>query len=70
MRHFAKMQDTIREGDQELVALSQYGLARVAAAQNNIEEARRLGEMSLASLEAMGNRNTNEVREWLNTLAP
>ena len=63
---FSEMQDTIREGDKELIALSQYGLARVAAAQNNIEEARRLGAMSLASLEAMGYRNANEVRDWLN----
>ena len=36
------MQDTIHEGDQELVALSQFGLARIAVAKNNIEEARRL----------------------------
>jgi tetratricopeptide (TPR) repeat protein/transcriptional regulator with XRE-family HTH domain len=67
---FCEMQDTILEGDRELVALSQYGLARVAAAQDNIEEARRLGEMSLASLEAIGNRNTNEVREWLDAIVP
>ncbi len=63
---FCEMQDTIREGDQELVALSQYGLARVAFAKNNLEEAQRLGEMSLESLEALGNRNANDVREWLN----
>ncbi len=67
---FSRMQDTIREGDQELVALSQYGLARVAVAQNNIEEALHLGKMSLELLESMGNRNANEVREWLNTIAP
>ena len=65
---FCEMQDTIREGDQELVALSQYGLARVAIAQNNIEEARRLGTMSVESLEAMRNRNSIEVRAWLNTI--
>lgn len=65
---FSEMQETILEGDQEFVALSQYGLARVAAAKNNIEEARRLGAMSLKSLETMGNRNANEVREWLNAL--
>ncbi|HVB24267.1 MAG TPA: tetratricopeptide repeat protein [Ktedonobacteraceae bacterium] len=63
---FSEMQDTIHEGDQELVALSQYGLARVAFAKNNIEEARRLGAMSLESLEGMGNKNTNEVRDWVN----
>ncbi len=62
---FSEMQDIIREGDQELVALSQYGLARVALAKNNREEAHRLGAMSLASLEAMGNRNASEVRDWL-----
>ncbi len=65
---FSEMQDTIREGDQELIALSQYGLARVAAVQNNIEEAHRLGAMSLELLEAMGNRNSIEVRAWINTI--
>ncbi|MEO8970470.1 MAG: tetratricopeptide repeat protein [Ktedonobacteraceae bacterium] len=65
---FSEMQDTIREGDQELVALSQYGLARVAFVLNNIEEARRLGTMSVKLLEAMGNRNSIEVRAWLNTI--
>ncbi|MHB8598114.1 MAG: tetratricopeptide repeat protein [Ktedonobacteraceae bacterium] len=65
---FCEMQDIIREGDQELVALSQYGLARVAFAKNNIEEAQRLGGMSLELLEAMGNRNSIEVRGWLLTI--
>ncbi len=65
---FSEMQNTIHEGDQELIALSQFGLARIAAEQNNIEEARRLGVMSLEALGAMGNRNSIEVRAWLNTI--
>jgi tetratricopeptide (TPR) repeat protein len=56
-----------REGDQEFLALAQYGLARVAAAQGNIEESQRLGEASISALEVMGHRNAKEVRDWLDS---
>ena len=47
---FREMLTIIPEGDQDLIALAQYGLARSAAAQGNIQEARRLGEASLTAL--------------------
>ncbi|MBV9711605.1 MAG: hypothetical protein JO011_11940, partial [Ktedonobacteraceae bacterium] len=55
-------------GDQELFALAQYGLARVAAYRGNTEEARRLGEGSVTVLEAMGHRNAQEIRRWLTSI--
>jgi tetratricopeptide (TPR) repeat protein len=49
-------------------AMAQYGLALVAATQGNKEEARRLGEMSLATLQEIEYRDTREVQEWLTSL--
>ena len=66
---FHEILTAIREGDLDLLALAQYGLARVAAANGNIQEAQELGEASLAALEAMGHRNAKEVRDWLNRIA-
>ena len=63
---FSEMLLTAPEGSQDLIALAQYGLAR-AAAQNDIQEARKLGERSVATLEAMGHRNAKEVRDWLDS---
>jgi hypothetical protein len=40
----------------------------VAALQGNIQEARRLGEISLAALEGMQHRDTEEVRNWLGSI--
>jgi len=65
---FREMLSSIPEGDQELLALAQYGLARTDAAQGNIEDARRLGEASLTVLEKIGHRSAQEVREWLNSI--
>ena len=58
----------VPEGGQDLFALAQYGLARTAAAQGNIHEARKLGEASVTALEAMGHRNAKDVRDWLNSI--
>ncbi len=65
---FQEMLIEVPEDSQELLALANYGLGRVAAAKGNILEARRLGEVSTATLEAMGNRTTQEVKEWLDTI--
>jgi tetratricopeptide (TPR) repeat protein/transcriptional regulator with XRE-family HTH domain len=65
---FREMLSSIPEGDRELLALAQYGLARTDAAQGNIEDARRLGEASLTVLEKIGHRSAQEVREWLNSI--
>jgi tetratricopeptide (TPR) repeat protein/transcriptional regulator with XRE-family HTH domain len=65
---FEEMLAVIPKGSQDLMALAQYGLARTFAAQGNIDEAQRLGEVSFTALEVMGHRATEEVKAWLNTL--
>ncbi len=65
---FREMLTIISEEDHDLLALAQYGLARVAAARGYFDEARRLGKASVTALEALGHRNTKEVRDWLNLL--
>jgi tetratricopeptide (TPR) repeat protein/transcriptional regulator with XRE-family HTH domain len=62
---FREMLATIPEGDQDLLALARYGLARAAAAQGDLVEARRLGEASASALAAMGHHYASEVRAWL-----
>jgi len=65
---FREMLRTTPDGRQDLLALAHYGLARTAAAQNNLDEARRLGEGSVTSLEKMGHYKAQEVRDWLRTI--
>ncbi len=65
---FHEMLTAIPQGDQELAALAQYGLARIAAAYGNINEAHKMGEASATVLETMGHRNAKEVRNWLETI--
>jgi tetratricopeptide (TPR) repeat protein/transcriptional regulator with XRE-family HTH domain len=65
---FREMFATIPEGGQDLFALAQYGLARVAAAQGNLQEARKLGEASVTALETMGHRHAQEARGWLDSI--
>ena len=65
---FREMLTTVSEGDDDLLALANYGLARTAAVKGDLLEARKLGEMSVMTLEGMGHRNANEVREWLNII--
>src|SRR5260370_42124142 len=65
-----KFRETLKmipEGDQELTALAQYGLARVAAARGNKDQARQLGTASVSALDQMGHRKTLEIRFWLDT---
>ncbi|HZS76808.1 MAG TPA: tetratricopeptide repeat protein [Ktedonobacteraceae bacterium] len=50
---------------QDLLALARYGLARVAAAQGDIDHAQVLGNKSVRVLELIGHRNAREVRNWL-----
>ncbi len=56
------------EGEQDLVALAYYGMARIANSQGDINEARRLGELSVLVLESIGNRKAKEVRNWLDSI--
>lgn len=62
---FSEMLTIIPEGNQDLVALAQYGLARSTAAKGNVQAARKLGELSVTALEVSGNHKAKEVREWL-----
>lgn len=64
---FHSMLSTIPEGGQDLLALAEYGLARVAA-QSNVQEALKLGEASVTALEAMGHRYAREARDWLDSI--
>lgn len=50
------------------VALSQYGLAQLAAKRGNVEEARRLGRESQQVLTEIGHKKANEVWWWLKEL--
>lgn len=63
---FTEMLTSIPEGNLDLLALAQYGLAQSTAAKGNVQAARKLGEMSVTSLEESGNHKAKEVREWLN----
>lgn len=65
---FNEILATISEGEQDLIALAQYGLAQVAMAQGDQVEAQKLGAVSLKTLEAMGHRNAQEVRQWLDSI--
>ncbi len=66
---FREMLTTVSEGDDDLLALANYGLARTVAAKGNLFEARKLGEMSVMTLERMGHRRAEEVRNWLDTIS-
>lgn len=66
---FQEMLTIIPEGGQDLLALAQYGLARVADAQGNFRKAQRLAQDSIRALEMMGHRKAKEVREWLDSIA-
>jgi tetratricopeptide (TPR) repeat protein/transcriptional regulator with XRE-family HTH domain len=56
------------KGNQEVVASSLYGLARVAAARGDLVAAQQQGQESLALFEAMGNRMRDSVKVWLQTI--
>ena len=66
---FKEILATAPEGSQDFIALAQYGLARVAALKENLEDAQQLGEKSLLLLESMGHREAQEVRRWLKRLS-
>jgi len=65
---FREMQITLPEGDQELLALKEYGLAQVNAARGNFRDARRHGETSIAALKAIGHRRSLEISKWMDSL--
>lgn len=65
---FNEMNAKVPEGGRELVALAQYGLARIAALNGDMSEARKIGELSVTDLELMKSRRAIEVRDWLKTI--
>ena len=54
--------------DQELLAISQYGLARIAYARGDIPAAHEIGETSLSRFSALGHYMAGEIRAWLDML--
>ena len=56
------------KGNQETIASSFYGLARVAAARGDMAAAQQLGQESLSLFETMGNRLGESVKVWLQTI--
>lgn len=66
---FKKGLDLAREvNSPELMGMSLYGLARVAAAQENFAEARLQGQTSLNILQLIGHYKTAEVGSWLTSI--
>jgi tetratricopeptide (TPR) repeat protein/transcriptional regulator with XRE-family HTH domain len=65
---FKEMFIVIPDGWQDLTALAQYGLARVAEIVGNRDEAKNLAELSANSLEKIGHHKANEVRSWRNMM--
>jgi tetratricopeptide (TPR) repeat protein len=57
-------------GAQEWIGSALFGLARVAAGQGHIAEARRRGEESLALLKAIGHCDAGKVAAWSEQLEP
>ncbi|MDA1349809.1 MAG: tetratricopeptide repeat protein [Chloroflexi bacterium] len=54
---------------QEFIAEGLYGLARAAAARDNVREARQQGMEALAIFEELGHRDVDEVRRWLDDIS-
>ncbi len=65
---FREMQQMIPNGDLELYAFLQYGQARLAASRGQLQQARFLGESSVAALQRVGHYQFHQVRQWLNAL--
>ena len=66
---FKKGLDLAREvNSPELMGMSLYGLARVAAAQENFAEARLQARTSLNIFEPIGHYKTTEVADWLHSI--
>ena len=67
-KYFNEMLKIAPEGSLDLIALAQYGLARVAESRGNKEEGHRMGLISITALEAMEHHVAPEARHWLNTI--
>ncbi len=65
---FQEMLVSMPEGGGDVQAKSWYGLARCMAIRGNMDEARRLGEASLAQFEVLGHHSFGAVKVWLESL--
>ncbi|WP_268907084.1 tetratricopeptide repeat protein [Dictyobacter arantiisoli] len=65
---FLEMLEIAAEDDKGWYGLSQYGLARVAVARNDIAMAQIYGERSLKALEPIGYGETQEIKDWVAAL--
>jgi tetratricopeptide (TPR) repeat protein/DNA-binding XRE family transcriptional regulator len=59
---------TVSKEDQDLLALANYGLARIAYLRGNAADARKLGEQSASILEMMRHHKAGEVKGWLESI--
>ena len=66
---FQQMLARVPSDHPTLVAFAQYGLARVAAAQNQFAEAKRQADESLQIFEARGHRQKSIVSDFLNQIS-
>lgn len=62
---FCQALELVPQENREMIAIIQYDQARVAAAQGDLLEARRLGQESLSIFEEMEHVQTADVRAWL-----
>ncbi len=65
---FQEMITIIPEGGEYLTALAQYGMAQIAFAKGNLDEAQQFGQLSVTVLESLEYRKAEEVRKWLNNI--
>ncbi|WP_052890813.1 tetratricopeptide repeat protein [Thermogemmatispora carboxidivorans] len=62
---FQDMMNTIPGGAQDLLALAQYGLARIAALEGRKDEAKEMARKSFGILRSIGHRSIAEIEDWL-----
>jgi tetratricopeptide (TPR) repeat protein/transcriptional regulator with XRE-family HTH domain len=66
---FNEMYTATPEGARDLSALYHFGLARTAAAQGDMQEAQRLGALSITELAAIKHRREQVVERWLDSIS-
>jgi tetratricopeptide (TPR) repeat protein/transcriptional regulator with XRE-family HTH domain len=67
-RIFNEMLQIILPEHQDLLALANYSMARIAAHQGNIAQAKILGEEGARNLEKIQHTKAKEARDWIATL--
>ncbi|GCF11275.1 tetratricopeptide repeat protein [Dictyobacter arantiisoli] len=65
---FNEMLQIINPEYQDLFALANYNIARIAAIQGDMSLAQKLGEENVKALEMMHHRKAEEARRWLNSI--